>query len=811
MAEFKLGRIKFVYQGTWTTSHSYVVDDVVTNGGKTYICVISHTSSSAFATDLTGGAGITKWNLIADGTTWRNTWVGSTYYNLGDIVLWGATVYICKTAHTSQTYLEDDQSKWDQFSAGFKWLGAWTTSTRYKVRDFVYYGGSTYVCNTQHTSAATASSGLENDISKWDIFNQGITYLSDWSGSSVRYKINDVVKFGADLWICTTYHTSTGTTIDTGNFAIFVNGFQFEGSWSAANEYQIGDVATYGGYTYTAVQNSGVSNPQTPSTATSYWKVFTSGLVYSGEWTSSSSYKVGNVVTLGAYTYAANLDNSVQTLTITGTTISTDPTRPNQITTSGNTSVLSVNLPVTFGTAIGGLTTTATYYVKTIVDSTHFTVSATAPSGVAGTVFAITSTTSGQSVTTTTNPCPPYSTYWSQLSSGIRWASAPNTTYTNVASANISATGSGSPTFTVTRTGTVYSAVIGNAAGTGYTVNDTLKILGSALGGATPGNDLVVNVATITGGGATGPIGTVSVSTGYAATWKTGITYVTGDAVYYGNSSYICISAHIGSTGVNDPIADTGVYWNTLSSGADTGALTTQGDMVYYGANGPVRLPIGTDGQVLRVNGNQPSWSYYGQLQNIVYVAPSGADTSGNGQGLTLDKPWLTLLYACRQVEEGYLNNNAGLALKINKQFMIKEVNNYILTAYSFNITGSSSTGNTFVVGGSSTTSQVTTANMYYGMPITFSDATAGVTVGQVYYVNTIPSALTFTISDSYQSGITRSITPNSSTVSTVSFNYTQSKAERDTGTVIDGIIFDLTHTAEIYIVKLLQKHILKL
>ena len=706
MAEFKLGRIKFVYQGTWTTSHSYGVDDVVTNGGKTYICVISHTSSSTFAADLAGIPGITKWNLIADGATWRNTWAVTTYYNPGDIVIWGATVYICKTAHTSQTYLEDDSNKWDQFSAGFKWLGTWTTSTRYKVRDLVYYGGSTYVCNTQHTSASTAASGLENDLSKWDIFNQSITYLGAWSGSSVRYKLNDVVKFGADLWICTTYHTSTGTSIDTGNFAIFVNGFEFEGSWSASNAYQVGDVVTYGGYTYTAVQNSTSSSPKTPSTETAYWKVFTSGLSYSGEWDTGTSYKIGNVVTLGGYTYVAKADNSASK---------------------------------------------------------------------------------------------PPSINWGQLSSGIRWNAASNTTYTNVASSNVSATGSGSPTFTVTRTGTTYSAVIGSTAGTGYTVNDTLKILGSALGGASPGNDLVVKVATITGGGGTGPIATVTVFTGYAATWKTGITYVAGDAVYYGNSSFICISAHIASIGVNDPVTDAGTYWNTLSSGADSGAMTTQGDMVYYGTNGPTRLPIGSDGQVLRVSGNQPEWEYYGQLQNVVYVAPTGADTAGNGQGLSLDKPWLTLLYACRQVEEGYLNTNAGLALKINKQFMMKEVLNFIQVNYSFNVTGTSGLGNTFIVGGSSTTRQTTTTNMYYGMPITFSVATGGITAGTVYYVNTIPSTTTFTISESYQSGATRAITPNSVTASVASFNYTQSKAERDTGTIIDGIIFDLTHGGNLY------------
>ena len=717
MAEFKLGRIKFVYQGTWTANRNYSVDDVVTNGGKTYICVIGHTSTNTtagFATDLAGGVGITKWNLIADGTTWRNNWASTTYYNLGDIVLWGGTVYVCKTAHTSQTYLEDDQSKWDLFSAGFKWLGAWATSTRYKVRDFVYYGGTTYVCNTQHTSATTNASGLENDISKWDIFNQGVTYLGNWSGSSVRYKLNDVVKFGADLWICTAYHTSTGTSIDTGNFATFVNGFEFEGSWSASNEYQEGDVVTYGGYTYTAIQNSGASSPKTPSTQTAYWKVFTSGLVYAGEWNSGTAYKIGNVITRGGYTYVANADNSASE---------------------------------------------------------------------------------------------PPSSDWSQLSSGIRWAAAPNTTYTNVASSNVSATGSGSPTFTVTRSSTNYSAVIGSTAGTGYTVNDTLKILGNVLGGATPGNDLVVKVATITGGGATGPIGTVTVVTGYASTWKTGITYVIGDAVYYGNSSYICISSHVGSTGVNDPITDDATYWNILASGADSGALTTQGDMVYYGVNGPTRLPIGSDGQVLRVDGNQPSWKYYGELQNIVYVASSGTDAIGNGQGLTLDKPWKTVGYACKQVEDGYQNRNAGLILQINKQFMMKEVNNYILTQYSFNVTGTASSGNTFVTGGTSTTSQVTTASMYYGMPITFSAATGGVTVGTTYYVNTIPNSTTFTISDAYQSGITKTVGSSSAVASTASFAYVQSKAERDTGTVIDGIVFDLTHGGNLYTITATQAY----
>ena len=66
----------------------------------------------------------------------------------------------------------------------------------------------------------------------------------------------------------------------------------------------------------------------------------------------------------------------------------------------------------------------------------------------------------------------------------------------------------------------------------------------------------------------------------------------------------------------------TELYWNALTAGAESGNLTTQGDIVYYGGAGPARLPIGTAGQVLKVNaaGNAPEWAYFGALNNVYYV-----------------------------------------------------------------------------------------------------------------------------------------------------------------------------------------------
>ena len=220
MAEFKLGRIRFVWRGQWTTGTQYLVDDVISNGGKSYICVINHTAAGAFDTDL--DAIPTKWNIVADGTQWLGDWTPSTYYNPGAVVKYGALIYICNSGHTSATYapptylgLENDLSKWDLFAEAFNWVGPWTPSTRYKINDFVVYGGTTYICKLGHVSAATSALGLETDSLKWDPFNNGLTYLGDWSGTSVRYKSNDLVKYGANLWICAVYHTSSASFDET--------------------------------------------------------------------------------------------------------------------------------------------------------------------------------------------------------------------------------------------------------------------------------------------------------------------------------------------------------------------------------------------------------------------------------------------------------------------------------------------------------------------------------------------------------------------------------------------------------------------
>ena len=763
MAEFKLGRIRFVWQGAWTPGQTYAIDDVVSKGGKSYICTINHVAQADFVNDLT--ADPSKWNIVADGTTWRGDWTANTLYNAGDEVKYGGVVYVCTLGHTSagdlpttvnvtgalpnagkvtlsfstvnptpfpvgstitvanvnssgstyngtytvtasttssvtyansttDTYtsggtiytfagLEATSARWQTFAESFKWTGAWAPSTRYKLNDFVKYGGFVYICIVPHVSASLAANGLEQDQSKWQVFNQGITYLGAWSGSTVRYKVNDVVKYGADIWICTTFHTSSSTFDDT-KWSMFVNGFQFENSWNSSTVYQVGDTVTYGGYSYIAKTNH--TNKQ-PTTNPSDWDVFTTGFNFRSEWDVATPYKIGDTVRLHGYTYVAVADSTGQT--------------------------------------------------------------------------------------------PPNGTYWSRLNSGLYWTNNPQT-YQLVSGTNVTGTGSGA-LFDVIRSGTVYQVTVASgSAGSGYVAGNVIKILGSSLGGITPANDLIITVSTINAGA----IDTIAWS-GRSVTWTTGTVYVLGDVVLFGGNSYICVSAHTASSPSRPDNDITAAYWNVLTIGSEVNVLTTSGDMLYYGPNGPTRLPVGVDGQILRSTDGFPAWANYGLINNLVYVGPLGRDEPSPASGLTIDKPWKTVRYAAKQIEEGYRNPNAKNLLQRNKQFIIKEVNNFLEYTYQVSVSGFST--------GTYQFSTASTAGLIAGMPISFSGtALGGITLGATYYVKTIVDATHFTIS-TVRFGVVLALTGSASGPCTGKLVYSKTSTERDTGILVDSAIYDLS------------------
>ena len=328
-AEFKIGRLRFTWEGAWTPGTFYNRDAVVQYQGKTYVCLVPNTSdASNFYNDLyfvtQAGASTPYWSLILDGKTWTGAWQAGHLYSLGNIALFGGVAYYCITAHTSTAFAAD-AANWAEYTQFANWHTTWATGTPYGIGDVVKYGGIIYNCIANHTSALTAALGLEANQSSWAVYNNGIEYKGSWT-SGYRYKLNDLAKNGPDMWICTAGHISG--TFDPTKWTIWIPGEEFANTWSSSNSYQQGDVVIYGGYSY--VNNTTNNTNNVPSLDSTDWTLLTTGYALMADWNNSTAYQIGDVVRVNGRLYEAIADNTAQNPEFGTTTV------------NGNTSAISI-------------------------------------------------------------------------------------------------------------------------------------------------------------------------------------------------------------------------------------------------------------------------------------------------------------------------------------------------------------------------------------------------------------------------------------------------------------------------------------
>ncbi len=312
MADFKISRLRYTWKGAWNTATAYNRDDVLRYGGSTWVCLRQHTSST-FAADLAYTVGTEPqpaWTKMSDGYQFRGAWSTPTLYNPGDTVLYGGVIYLCVISHTSDVTFAANDTKWTVYTSLYNWTNEWVNGTRYGIGDLVKYGGIVYRCTTEHT-AGTESQGLENDSSKWAIVHSNVEYKGDWTASGTRYKPNDLVKYGGSILRCNSGHT-TGASITSGNFDVEFFGFSFNDEWNATTYYAVGDFVKHGGYIYRANNNNYNSSPDTSiyQPVNTDWSIISKGITLKGDWSSTETYKTGDIVRRGGYTYVAITDSS---------------------------------------------------------------------------------------------------------------------------------------------------------------------------------------------------------------------------------------------------------------------------------------------------------------------------------------------------------------------------------------------------------------------------------------------------------------------------------------------------------------------
>lgn len=271
MAEFRLGRLKFVWKGAWAASTEFIKDDVVRNGGKSYVCKETHTSNTNFYTDLAN----LKWDLMNDGISWRGDWATSQYYKTGDLVSFGGGVYICSLPHTSGASFSDS-TNWEIFVSGLEYENTWSNSTEYQIGDIVAYGGYTYKAKTRNTGNTPSTS-----TANWEPFLEGINLRAGEWTTGTAYKTGDLVRYGGNNFLCIADTSSQAPTNAT-YWTLFSEGIQWVGVWSDASvTYRVGEVVKDGVSTYICIQEntSDFSHANQPinDTTNTYWEIFSEG------------------------------------------------------------------------------------------------------------------------------------------------------------------------------------------------------------------------------------------------------------------------------------------------------------------------------------------------------------------------------------------------------------------------------------------------------------------------------------------------------------------------------------------------------
>jgi hypothetical protein len=146
------------YQGAWLNTTSYVVDDVVVYNGSSFICIQANTNQTPQSGNY--------WSLVASkgdkgnvGAQFRGVYSSNTTYVVNDIVTYNGSSYIAlkETLNVEPAENSDWSVLAKQGNAGLSHKGQWVPATTYVTGDSVTFNGSSYICIQDNTSATIDS------------------------------------------------------------------------------------------------------------------------------------------------------------------------------------------------------------------------------------------------------------------------------------------------------------------------------------------------------------------------------------------------------------------------------------------------------------------------------------------------------------------------------------------------------------------------------------------------------------------------------------------------------------------------------
>lgn len=237
---------------------SYNINETVNKGQVVLKCITAGITDkeaidlSAVSVGDTVTDGTAEWQVKSTtgygsgdgGGTSVSEWATATSYEIGQIVIYGDSLYRCLADHDSTTF-SADEANWQLIFADLK---DWATDTYYKVGVVVVKDKSIYRCKIAHTSDI---SDFNNDINNWDSIGGG-GKLEDWQPNRT-YEANDIFVYDGQIYRALVGFTSGSAfaeieiledyTLQTGDTPIL---------WAEGTEINTNDIVEYNSNYYKA-------------------------------------------------------------------------------------------------------------------------------------------------------------------------------------------------------------------------------------------------------------------------------------------------------------------------------------------------------------------------------------------------------------------------------------------------------------------------------------------------------------------------------------------------------------------------------
>jgi hypothetical protein len=225
----------------WSSNTEYRVNDFVKYGGTVYRCIETHTSSGAAIDN-------TKFTIEVFGSQYDGNWNNTTVYNIGDIVRHsGFMYYAINNNNNSRPYVDNGSSDWILLARSYSFVGEWSIDAAYKTGDVVLRGGNLYlalrdIADEQSIDGSTLDY-LEDDT--WELLIPGKSFKGSWINNR-DYKVGDVVYYLGSAYTCNFEHTSSIESFPGDNGNVFDYWDLLLEAGRPAGLTTKGDLLTYG-------------------------------------------------------------------------------------------------------------------------------------------------------------------------------------------------------------------------------------------------------------------------------------------------------------------------------------------------------------------------------------------------------------------------------------------------------------------------------------------------------------------------------------------------------------------------------------